>query len=142
MVGQALTISLERAPDGREAEPEYALQVSVRTWAVLHHRLRLAEKAPQEAATAILLRGLMELCIYGAAPSLPRDGRGSADSDDADGEHLPVPWSCTDDALMQVPCCEMPLRNPAQRNDHVSCGRTSNHVVLQCVWLCCKNIRS
>jgi hypothetical protein len=75
-------------------------QVSVRTWAVLHHRLRLAEKTPQEAATAILLRGLMELCIYGAAPA-PR-GAGSDDGSDRDGEHLPVPWSCADKALLQV----------------------------------------
>ena len=77
------------------------LQVSVRTWAVLHHRLRLAEKLPQEAATALLLRGLMELCIYGAAPT-PR-GRGVVGgSEQQDGEHLPVPWSCTDTALLQV----------------------------------------
>ena len=75
-------------------------QVSVRTWAVLHHRLRLAEKTPQEAATAILLRGLMELCIYGAAPA--SRGRASDGGSDRDGEHLPVPWSCADNALLQV----------------------------------------
>ena len=75
--------------------------MSVRTWAVLHHRLRLADKTPQEAATAILLRGLMELCIYGAAPA-PLRGRGPDGGPDGDGEHLPVPWSCADNALLQV----------------------------------------
>ena len=90
-------------------------QVSVRTWAVLHHRLRLAEKTSQEAATAILLRGLMELCIYGAAPTPTRGGRGPAGSDD--GEHLPVPWSCTDDALLQARR-RLLISQPFQKQQH------------------------
>ncbi len=111
-----------------------APQVSVRTWAVLHHRLRLADKPPQEAATAVLLRGLMELCIYGAAPFPPRGGRGSADSGGADDEHLPVPWSCTDDALMQVRSfCAKSLQSP-----DTSCyGQTNLQPLLQDLWLRC-----
>ena len=82
----------------------------MRTWAVLHHRLRLADKTPQEAATAILLRGLMELCIYGAAPAPRQGSHVPADSIGMDGDHLPVPWSCTDDALLQVRCLLALLR--------------------------------
>jgi len=58
-----------------------------------------------EAATAVLLRGLMELCIYGGGQSV--SGGCCSDRDVKKGgkdeeEHLPVPWSCTDDALLQV----------------------------------------
>ena len=103
----------------------------MRTWAVLHHRLHLADKPPHEAATAILLRGLMELCIYGAAPSPPRGGRGPAESGDGDDEHLPVPWSCTDDALMQVRCSLISPFTILSR-DHVWCAHLSIHAVLHC----------
>ena len=72
-------------------------------------RLELAEWPPAEAAADFLLRGLMELCIYGstgtgrsASRGCCRDRtavrRGGKDED----EHQPVPWSCTDDALLQV----------------------------------------
>lgn len=82
------------------------LQVSARTWAVLHHRLKLSEMPPEEAATALLLRGLMELCIYGGGQSVSGGCCGERDVKRRGGkdeeEHLPVPWSCTDDALLQV----------------------------------------
>ncbi len=130
------TSSARPAMGSLDAKRSLAPQVSVRTWAVLHHRLRLADKPPQEAATAVLLRGLMELCIYGAAPSPPRGGRGPADSGDGDGEHLPVPWSCTDDALMQVRCCVVSLHSAGFS---LRVLRTSIHAPLYCVRLCCNN---
>lgn len=130
-------------------------QVDGRTQALLEHRLRLARLPAADAAAALLLRGLMELCIYpprtqttkdaapgtaGPAGSEPPsgDGRdshaGSGGSDDhgsasgigaaatsatgADATpaaataeqsssthaagQLPVPWSCTDEAVLQV----------------------------------------
>jgi len=102
-----------------------SLQVSGRTQALLEHRLHLTSLPPADAAAALLLRGLMELCIY--PPQPPEggddggdDGAGGADSNgaagpSADGEsgaesgvgggtgRLPMSWSCTDEAILQVP---------------------------------------
>ena len=92
---------------GQDSMESCGHQVSARTWAVLQHRLKLAERPPAEAAAAVLLRGLMELCIYGGTGRGGSRGccrdrtaerRGGKDED----EHLPVPWSCTDGALLQV----------------------------------------
>lgn len=124
-------------------------QVDGRTQALLDHRLRLAQLPAADAAAALLLRGLMELCIYPPQPlgstsshAGTRSGSGTSSSDDGrsaqgagdltsdtaaervaeaaaaagsashtaeqqlsskHGENsLPVSWSCTDEAVLQV----------------------------------------
>lgn len=120
------------------------LQVDGRTQALLDHRLRHLPAA--DAAAALLLRGLMELCIYppqphsrggsgaGSGSGAAGHADGSGDSAAAEagslpnpaaeqaaasaapaaaaadhqhsgmrsGDRLPVSWSCTDEAVLQV----------------------------------------
>ena len=124
-------------------------QVDGRTQALLDHRLKLAQLPAADAAAALLLRGLMELCIYPPQPlsstsshagthsgsktsssdaSGNTQGAGDLASDPAaervaeaaaaagsafhtaeqqlGSKHaensLPVSWSCTDEAVLQV----------------------------------------
>lgn len=70
---------------------------------MLEHRLHLSRMADHDAAAALLLRGLMELCVY--PPQDPRTGGesgGGGSGGGAGADHLPVSWSCTDDAVSMV----------------------------------------
>lgn len=121
------------------------MQVAGRTQALLEHRLHLSSLPPADAAAALLLRGLMELCVY---PPQPLEGGGSSGGGGGDGSpagdadtsgsgtsggraggggtagggsggaaasegqgaeagvgstgRLPMSWSCTDEAVLQV----------------------------------------
>ena len=117
----------------------HCAQVDGRTQALLDHRLRLAQLPAADAAAALLLRGLMELCIYPPQPlssttshagarsgggvsswdsGSSAQGAGDLASDPAaervaeaaaaagstsyTADSLPVSWSCTDEAVLQV----------------------------------------
>jgi hypothetical protein len=127
----------------------YCSQVDGRTQALLDHRLRLAQLPAADAAAALLLRGLMELCIYPPQPLSSTSSHAGthsgskSSSSDAGGNaqgagdlasvpaaervaeaaaaagsashtaeqqlgskhaenSLPVSWSCTDEAVLQV----------------------------------------
>lgn len=75
-----------------------AMQVSARTRAVLEHRLHLSRLPDHDAAALLLLRGLMELCVYP-----PTSAAGATGGEGPGANHLPVSWSCTDEAVSQVP---------------------------------------
>jgi len=77
-----------------------AVQVGARTQALLEHRLHLSRLPEPDAAAVLLLRGLMELCVY---PPPDRHGGPAGGGDGAD--HMPVSWSCTDEAVSQVNVC-------------------------------------
>ncbi len=76
---------------------------------MLEHRLHLSRLPDHDAAALLLLRGLMELCVYP-----PTSAAGATGGEGHGANHLPVSWSCTDEAVSQVPPLLVPPLNSEQ----------------------------
>ncbi|KAK9917046.1 hypothetical protein WJX75_000279 [Coccomyxa subellipsoidea] len=73
----------------------HVFQVDAKTRARLYQKINLEAMPEEDRKLAFWLRGLMELCIYPPRPLAAQKVPGNRSS-------LPLPWSCTDQALLEM----------------------------------------